>query len=72
MKLALTPASYTHYHCVRIFFWGGGEVEDAGEGVEPIPQKTILHRLLYTDKKENKKFSQYIRKFKVEQLQNHI
>jgi hypothetical protein len=37
---------YTHYHCVRFFFLGGGEVEGAG-GVEPIPKKTILHRLLY-------------------------
>ncbi len=43
MKLALTPASSTHYHCVRIFFGG---VEGA-VGLEPILKKTILHRLLY-------------------------
>jgi hypothetical protein len=37
---------YTHYHCVRIFFLGGGGWRVRG-GVEPIPKKTIKHRLLY-------------------------
>ncbi len=34
--------------------------------------RPVCHNVTYTDKKENQKFSSYVRKFRMEQLHSHI
>ncbi len=72
IKLSANLYMFAKQNCLKpISIYLGGHTNDLQYCTVELQKQKLIITLMDTDKKENK-FSSYIRKFRMEQLQSHI